>query len=121
MTVGNSGITKKPSAIKSVRKFSDLFDVKQKHTVCRVDYIKTKRSANIRCDSLYSTIQKWKGRTKINSCVKQYLYDRIIHHPKVVKSPIENDCINVYVDVHIKKKTSAVIAGVFNRTPKIEW
>ena len=47
----------------------------------------------------FYTIQKRKGRTKINVSVKQDIYDCVIQHPNVVKSPISYDCIKMSVDV----------------------
>ena len=42
--------------------------------------------------------QDQKGRSKISEDISKYLYNWIIHHPKVVQSPIANDCLKVEID-----------------------
>ena len=41
-----------------------------------------------------------RGHTKINAGVKTALYNWIPHHPQVVESPKDNDCINVSIEIH---------------------
>ena len=39
-----------------------------------------------------------KGHSKISEELSKSLYNWIIHHPQVVQSPIENDCLKVKID-----------------------
>ena len=75
---------KNPSAIKSLRKFSEVLDVKQKTDVHRLGATKSKRKAIISGNMLWSIIPNMWGHTKINEFVKTALYDYIIRHPRVV-------------------------------------
>ena len=46
-------------------------------------------------------IEKYiKGNSKINDRIKKSLYNRIMHHPQVVQSPIVNDCLKFDIDGH---------------------
>ena len=47
--------------------------------------------------SLWYIIHKRRVHTKTNSCVKQDIYNWILHHPKVVMSPIENDGLKMSI------------------------
>ena len=47
---------------------------------------------------LRSIVQKRCGYSKINQQVKKALYNCILQHPQVVVSPIENDCLKLFVD-----------------------
>ena len=40
---------------------------------------------------LWYSITKQRGHTKINECVKIYIYNWILQHPQVVQYPIAND------------------------------
>ena len=42
--------------------------------------------------------KKRKGHSKISEEIKNSLYNWIIHHPQVVQSTIENDCLKVKMD-----------------------
>ena len=93
-------IFKKWSAIKSLRLFTGVLDVKKKTYVRRVGAAKSKYKA-IRAGSIFwSSIPKRKGYTKINEQVKKYLYNWIIQHPQVVKSPIANNFLKESIDGH---------------------
>ena len=48
----------------------------------------------------WSSMPNMRGHTKINAGVKTALYNWIPHHPQVVESPKDNDCINVSIDIH---------------------
>ena len=41
---------------------------------------------------------KRKGNSKINEELRKSLYNWIIHHPQVMRSPISNDCLKVRID-----------------------
>ena len=41
---------------------------------------------------------------KNNQQVKNYLYNRILQHPQVVVSPIENDCIKLSIDAKVEPR-----------------
>ena len=42
--------------------------------------------------------KKRKGKSKISEEIRKSLYNWIIHHPQVLKSPIANDCLKVKSD-----------------------
>ena len=93
-------IVKKCSASKSLRLFTEVFDVKKKTAVRRVGAAKSKIKAIISGNMLCSSIPKRKVHTAINKQVKKYIYNWIIQHPQVVQSPIANDCPKVSIDGH---------------------
>ena len=47
---------------------------------------------------LRPSITKRRGHTKINDFLKIALYNFILQNPQVVQSPIDNDCIKLYID-----------------------
>ena len=47
--------------------------------------------------------KKRKGNSKINDQIKKSIYNWIIHHPKVVQSPIFNDSLKVNIDGHTRQ------------------
>ena len=55
---------------------------------------KSKRKA-IKVGNNLWTKKKRKGNSKINDHIKRNMYTWIIRHPKVVPSPISNDCLKV--------------------------
>ena len=50
------------------------------------------------CNSLWTNKTKIKGHSKINEQIKLNLYTWMTRHPKVVQSPISNDCLKVELD-----------------------
>ena len=63
---------------------------------------KAKRQAIKKVNSVCSNIAKRRGHTKINQNVREFLYRYILHHPRVVKYPIENGCL--YVSIYGKSE-----------------
>ena len=98
--IGTSMIVKKCSAIKSLRLFTEVLDVKKKTPVYRVGDTESKRKAIIVVSMLCSSIKNRKGHTKINEQVKKYLYNYIIQHPQFVQYSISNDCLKLSIDGH---------------------
>ena len=49
-------------------------------------------------NSLWTKKSKRKGHSKINEQIKRNLYTWITRHPKVVQSPISNDCLKFVLD-----------------------
>ena len=49
------------------------------------------------------SIQKQIGHLK-NASVKQALYNWVSHHPQVVQSPTDNDCLKVSIDGQNEKQ-----------------
>ena len=45
-------------------------------------------------------LKKAKRGFKINDQIKKYMYNWIMHHPKVMKSPIVNYCLKVNIYGH---------------------
>ena len=43
-------------------------------------------------------------REKINERVLKYLYNRILQNPQILKSPISNDCLGVYMYGHSEQQ-----------------
>ena len=78
MKIAALSTTKKYNAIKSIHQISELFNAKQKSAVHKLGYSQTKRKSTSKGNPFWSTIQQWKGDTKINARVKQYLYYWII-------------------------------------------
>ena len=69
-------------------------------------------------NSLWNNKTKLKMNSKINEQIKINIYACITRHPKVVQSPISNDCLKVMFDDQtepqlVPKKFSS---GVCNRT-----
>ena len=48
--------------------------------------------------------QNLKGDSNTDDQIKKSLYNWIMHHPQVVKSPIANDCLKVKIDGHAEPK-----------------
>ena len=84
MTTNPSVYTKNPSAIKSLRQFTETLDVKHKTAVRRFVASKENYKAIKRGFLLWSKISKRRGNTKINKKVREALYHWIINHPQVV-------------------------------------
>ena len=80
MEVVIEGITNKPSTRKPLLGFSDLFYVKHRTSFHRLSGAHTKCKAIRKGNVLCYTIKNQKGYTKINTSVKQALYDCIIQH-----------------------------------------
>ena len=98
---------KKPSAQKSLCMFTNIFEVKK--TAYRwVRYAKYKRKAIKDVNTPLTLKQKRKGDSKIDEHIKRSLYKWIIHHPKVVQSPIFNDCLKVKIDCHTETQLDPI-------------
>ena len=106
MSVVTPGINKKTTTRKPIHQFSELFDVKEKTTVLRLGFSKTKRKATRKGIYLWYTIQKRTWYIKINACLKQTMHDWILQHTHIVESPIANDCVKVSVDGKTENKLS---------------
>ena len=71
---------------------------------------------------MWSIIPNSKGHTKINAQVKKYLYNWILQHPQVLKSPISNDCLKVSNDGHSEPQLvpklflQVYVRELYNRT-----
>ena len=89
-----------PSAWKSLRIFTEVWGVKKKTAVLRVGAVKSKRKSIRELSMLFSTITNRRGHIKINKQVKKYLYNWIIQHPQVLRSPIHNYCLKCSIDGH---------------------
>ena len=48
--------------------------------------------------NLWTKKTKRKGHSKINDRIKRNFYTWITRHPKVIQSPISNDCLKVMLD-----------------------
>ena len=94
--------TENPSAINSLCKFTETWDVKHKTSVCGFGRAKSQRKAIKRYNLFCSNTSNHRGYTKINQKVRESIYHWILHHPKVVLSPISNDCI--YVSIYGKSE-----------------
>ena len=86
---------KKPSAIKSLWLFTNKSDVKNKTATCRVGSAKSERKVIKSGTKKFELKQMRKVNSKINDQIKKSLYDWIMHHPQVVKSPIVNVCMKL--------------------------
>ena len=98
MSLGTYVPTKKPSARKSLRKILEALDVKKNTSVRRLGAEKSNQKATKSISMLWSSRPKRCGNTKINEQVKTYLYNWILKHPQVVKSPIANDRLKISID-----------------------
>ena len=86
---------KKPTARKSLCLFTNILDVKNKTATCRVGSAKSKRK-EIKSETIpWALKPNLKGNSRINYQIKKFLFNWIIHHPQVVKSPIVNDCLRL--------------------------
>ena len=93
-----SSPVKKPSARKSLCLVTKILDVKKKTATRQVGSAKSKRKAIKYGNTPWALKQNIKLNSKINDQIKKSLYNWIIHHPQVVKSPITNDCLKVEID-----------------------
>ena len=89
---------KKPSAGKSLCLFTNILDVKPKTAKNRFVAAKSKLRAIKVGNNLWKNKTKRKGHSKTNKNIKRNLYTWITRHPKVVQSPISNDCLKVMLD-----------------------
>ena len=88
----------KPSASKSLRLFTNIFDDKKRTTISRVGAAKSKRRSIKAGFGLWKNKTKRKGYSKINEQIKHKLYKWITRHTQVVQSPIYNHCLKVIFD-----------------------
>ena len=91
---------KKPSARKSLCIFTNILDVKNKTAIRWFGAAKSKRKSIKAGTTAWALKPKRKINSIINNHIKKYLYNWIINHPQVVKSPIFNDCLKVNTDGH---------------------
>ena len=91
-------IVKKPSASKSLRLFTNIFDVKNRTSIRYVGAAKSKRKAIKAGCGLWTNKTKRKRHSKTNEQIKHKLYKWITRHPQVVQSSISNDCLKVIFD-----------------------
>ena len=87
---------KKPSDIKSLRLLTTILDVKKETDVRLVGDDKSKHKAIKAGTTMWENYKK--GNLKINNQIKQSIYECIMRHQQVVKSPIFNDCLKVNID-----------------------
>ena len=104
MTSNQSDPTKNPSARKSLRQYSEALYVKHKNGICGLCSAKENLKAIITGNTLWSNISKRRGHKKTNQKVKEDLYNWILRHPRVVQSPIVNDCIYESIYCNSKKQ-----------------
>ena len=100
MSPGPSVTVKTPSAKKPIRLFTEAWYVKKDNSVRRVGDAKSKFKAIRAGSTLWSIIPKRRVNIKINKRVNKYLYNCILQHYHVVRSPIANDCLKVYIYGH---------------------
>ena len=94
---------KKPSAIKSLRKFIETLDVKHKTAVHRLVQLRQSESQQKRkCVVAKHCKAPWSY--KKNQKVRENLYYWILHHPQVLQYQISKFCLNVYIDGNSKIK-----------------
>ena len=93
---------KKPSSRKSLCLFTNILDMKNKTATRQVGASKSKRKEIKYGNTLRVLEKKRKGNSKINDQIKKSLYNWIMHHQQVVKSPIVNDCLKVNIDSHTR-------------------
>ena len=70
----------------------------KKTVVKSIGAAKSKRKFIKECNMLWKIVSKFRGHTKINQQVKEALQKWILHHPRVVKYQIVNDCLYVSID-----------------------
>ena len=90
-----SKLVNKPSARKSLCLFTNILEVKPKTANDRIVAAKSKRRAMNVGNIQWTNKTKRKGHSRINDQIKRNMYARITRHPKVVQSPISNDCLKV--------------------------
>ena len=104
MSPGPSVTVKNPSAIKSLRIFTEVLDEKNKSSVYMVGAAKSNQKAIISGSILWSSIPKRRGHTEIYEQVKKYPYNCILQYLQVVQYPIVNDCLQVYIYGHCESQ-----------------
>ena len=82
---------KKPSARKSLCLFTNMLYVKNKTATCRVGAAKYNHKAIKYGNTPWVLKPKRKVNSKISEQIKKSLYNWIMRHPQVVRSPIFND------------------------------
>ena len=90
---------KQPSTRKFIRQISETLDVKPRTGFWRLCAAKSERKEIRSGRMLWFSIPKWHRHTKINECIKIYLYKWILHYHQFVHYPRANDCLKVYIDV----------------------
>ena len=91
MSLNPSVSVKNPSAIKLLRQFYELLDVKQKTDILRLGAAKSEPKAFKTGNIWGSSIPKRQRHTKINTHVKTAIFHCILQDPQVIQSPITND------------------------------
>ena len=123
---------KKPSARKSLCLFNNLLVVKKKTATRRVGAARSKRKEIKYGTTPWALKQNRKGNSKIDDQIKKSLYNWIIHHPKVVQSPIVNDFLKVksyghtesqlvpkwLLQVYVRKLHNNLVSDTYNSGPK---
>ena len=66
----------------------------------------------------WSLKQNRKQNSKIDERIKKSLYNWIMHHPQVVQSQIDNDCLKMKIDGHTETQLvpKNIIGGVYQLT-----
>ena len=95
---------KKPSAIKSLCLFTNIFYMKNKTAIHWVGSAKPNRTAIKSLTMMWALKPKQKVNSEINNQIKKSLYNCIMHHPQVLQSPIFNDFLKVNIDGHVRPK-----------------
>ena len=85
---------KKPSGRKSLRLFINIFMFKRELIYLVLD-LQNQDANPLNTDMACGNIKKRKGHSKINEQVQRKLYIWITRHPRVVQSPLSNDCLKV--------------------------
>ena len=93
---------KKPGARKSLCPFTKIIYVKNRTTIRRVGAPRSKQKTIKAGTTLWSKKTKQKVNLKINDQIKKSLYNLIIHHKKVLQSPIFNDFLTVNINSHTR-------------------
>ena len=81
-----------------------ILNVKKKIAKRHIVAAKSKRRAMKVGNSQWTNKTKRKRHSKINEQIKRNLYAWITRHPKVVQSPIYNDCLKVMLDDQTQAK-----------------
>ena len=77
--------------------FTNILDVNKKTDYRRVGADKYKRKVIKYGNTPWVPKQKRKGHSKISEEIRKSIYNCIIHHPQVLKSPIANDYLKVKI------------------------
>ena len=78
MSPGPYVTTRKPSARKPLRLFTEVLDIKKKTSFRQVCAAKPNHKSIRAGNMLWSSIPTRKGQTKTNKRTKKYIYNRII-------------------------------------------